>query len=267
MKWLQVRLDLEVSMRPGSKSPLALAEKAADGSRLPSLSLAEVAGSLGLGTSLLVGRYRVGVASGRWWWSDEVYAMHGWKPHEVQPSLDALRSRKHPDDRARVVRTVTDALRAGRPFACAHRIVDTSSRTRSVVVIGQGRRCVEDGSLEVAGYMLDVTPVQEEALHRRTQGSVDRAFVSQAVIEQAKGIVVAVRGVADDVAERALRDVATATGISLQAAAEQVMAALQADTGTPGVSGAALTRVLDAVVPVGRPRRHDALLTRRSMAS
>src|SRR5690606_27249604 len=103
----------------------------------------------------------------------------------------------HPDDRARVLRAVSEALRAGRPFACAHRIVARTGRTRSVVVVGQGQRSVPGASPEIVGYVLDATPAQKEALDRRSKALVDRAFVSQAVIEQAKGIIEVVLGVDD----------------------------------------------------------------------
>ena len=105
------------------------------------------------------------VSSGTWWWSDEIYTMHGWQQHEIEPGLEALRSRKHPDDRQRVVRAATEALRRGAPFACSHRIVDRKGRTRSVVVIGQGRRGGEGRPPELVGYVIDVTPVQKEALN------------------------------------------------------------------------------------------------------
>ncbi|MDR7383544.1 PAS and ANTAR domain-containing protein [Promicromonospora iranensis] len=229
----------------------------------PSFSAGDLAHALGLGTNLLVGRYRVDLMTGTWWWSDELYTMHGWKRHEVEPSLEALRSRKHPDDRVRVVRAAAEALRLGRPFACAHRIVDRKGRTRSVVVIGQGWRGGPDRSPELVGYVVDVTPVQREALTRRSTGVVTRAFVSQAVIEQAKGIIIAVRGVDEETAGQLLLDAAGRAGIPLRLAADQVMARLRADTEQKGVTQAALTRALEGVEPVGRPRGHDPLLTRR----
>lgn len=225
------------------------------------LSAGELAAALGVGTSLLVGRYRVDLDSGDWWWSDEIYTMHGWQRHEVEPSLDALRSRKHPDDRARVLRVAGDALRTGRPFACAHRIVDKNGRSHSVVVTGQGYRGGPGESPEVAGYVVDVTPFQREVLNRRSTGVVNQAFISQAVIEQAKGVIMAAHMVDEAGAERVLRDVARAVEVPLRSAADQMMAALRAEEGTP-VTQAALTRALDAVQPVGRPRGHDALLTR-----
>lgn len=231
--------------------------------RPPALSAGDLSHALGLGTNLLVGRYRVDLASGTWWWSDELYAMHGWKRHEVEPCLEALRSRKHPDDRARVVRAATEALRLGRPFACAHRIVDRKGRTRSVVVIGQGWRGSTDRSPELVGYVIDVTPVLKEALERRSSGVVTRAFVSQAVIEQARGVIMAVCGVSEEAAGQLLLEAAGRAGIPLRLAADQVMTRLQADREQCGITQAALTRALDGVEPVGRPRGHDPLLTRR----
>jgi hypothetical protein len=236
--------------------------------RSPSFSAGDLAHALGLGTNLLVGSYRVDITSGTWWWSDELYTMHGWRRHEVQPCLEALRSRKHPDDRARVVRAAAEALRTGRPFACAHRIVDRKGRTRSVVVIGQGRRSGPARSPELVGYVIDVTPVQKEALARKSEAVVTRAFVSQAVIEQAKGVIMAVRGVSEETAGRLLHEAAQRVDIPLRLAADQVMARLRADGERAdrergGITQEGLARALDGVEPVGRPRGHDPLLTRR----
>ncbi|GAB2476681.1 PAS and ANTAR domain-containing protein [Promicromonospora xylanilytica] len=226
-------------------------------------SAADLSRALGLGTNLLVGRYSVELASGTWWWSDEVYTMHGWRRDEVEPGLEALRSRKHPDDRSRVVRAAGEALRLGRPFACAHRIVDRRGRTRSVVVTGQGSQGPRSRSPELVGYVVDVTPVQKEALDRRSEGVVHRAFVSQAMIEQAKGVIVAVRGVDEATAADVLVTAAQEAGVSLRLAADQVMAALRAGDDGTAVTQDLLARALDSVRPVSRPRGHDPLLTRR----
>ncbi|GHH76991.1 transcription antitermination regulator [Promicromonospora soli] len=221
----------------------------------------DFASSLGLGTNLLVGRYSVQLASGSWWWSDEVYAMHGWERDEVEPGLEALRSRKHPDDRGRVVRAAGEALRLGRPFACAHRIVDRNGRTRSVVVTGQG--CPGVQSPELVGYVVDVTPVQKEALDRRADFAVNRAFISQATIEQVKGVIVALRGVDEATASETLVWAARRAGVSLRLAADQIMATLRAGADGEPVTPDALAQALDALHPVDRPRGHDPLLTRR----
>jgi hypothetical protein len=252
-------------MPPVKQPRLTLVDGAGGDAAIPPLSVSagDLTEALGLGTNLLVGRYRVDLGSGRWWWSDEIYTMHGWQRHEVEPGLEALRSRKHPDDRARVVRAAAEALRLGRPFACSHRIVDRKGRTRTLVVIGQGWRGGPDQPPELAGYVIDVTPVQKEALARRSAGVVTRAFVSQAVIEQAKGVIAAAGGVDDDKAGRLLLDAASRASVPLRLAADQVMTRLRAESGETGITRDAVTRALDGVEPVGRPRGHDPLLTRR----
>lgn len=228
--------------------------------RVRPAALAEV---LAVGTHLLVGQYRVELSSGTWWWSDEVYTMHGWTPGDVEPGLDALRSRKHPDDRARVVRAATDALRSGRPFACAHRIVDGHGKARSVVVTGQGRRDERGRVVEIAGYVVDATPSQKEALERESQRAVTRAFVSQAAVEQVKGVLMAVYGVDDGAAARLLADAALEAGVPVHETATQVMRALTSAGGVGPTAEATVAGALAAVRPVARPRAHEAQLARR----
>ncbi|WP_069387353.1 PAS domain-containing protein [Cellulosimicrobium cellulans] len=223
-------------------------------------SLAEV---LALGTHLLVGQYRVELGSGSWWWSDEVYQMHGWAPGDVEPGLDALRSRKHPDDRARVVRAATEALRAGRPFSCSHRIVDGHGKARCVVITGQGRRDARGRVVEIAGYVVDITPAQREALDREANRAVTRAFVTAASVEQAKGVLMAVHGVDDVAASHLLAEAAGAAGVPVQETAAQVMAALAKAGGIGPTAEATVAGALAAVKPVARPHAHEAQLARR----
>ncbi|MGW2093645.1 PAS and ANTAR domain-containing protein [Promicromonospora sukumoe] len=229
----------------------------------PPTTAGQILSALGLGTDLLVGRYSVHLPSGRWWWSDEVYTMHGWDLSDVEPGLEALQARKHPDDRHRIVRTAADALRRGKPFATAHRIVTTTGETRSVLVTGRSALRPGDRTPELAGYVVDVTPGLDEAVRRTTDGAVQRAFVGQAGIEQVKGLIMAVRNLDEAAAGEVLAAEARRAGVTLRIAAGQVAAALRADTGQEGGSPAGLERALAAVHPVDRPRGHDALLTRR----
>ncbi|MFD7024449.1 PAS and ANTAR domain-containing protein [Promicromonospora sukumoe] len=228
----------------------------------PAPTAGQILGALGLGIELLVGRYSVHIPSGTWWWSDEVYAMHGWNVSEVEPGLESLRSRKHPEDRHRIVRTAGDALRRGKPFATGHRIVTATGETRSVLVTGRGGLRPQDRTAELAGYIVDATPALDEGVRRTTESTVQRAFVSQARIEQVKGLIMAVRGLDGAAAEQVLTAEARRAGISLRIAAEQVSSAVRADPGK-SMSEAKLERALAAVHPVDRPRGHDALLTRR----
>ncbi|CAM3870623.1 PAS domain-containing protein [Isoptericola cucumis] len=248
------------------------------------VALAEL---LGAGAQLLVGRYRVDVGSGAWWWSDEVYLIFGREPGAVAPGPEVLRAHMHPDDRERLSRTATVALGGGRPFAGAHRIVDDHGRTRTVVVTGQGRGGDDGRTAQLVGYVIDASPVAREALDREAQRAVSRAFVAAAAAERAKGAIMAVCGVDESVASEVLADAGAQVGISGQTAGVQMMQALargapepeehdgeQGDGATiarsvvesalPATDAAArLSRALATVHPVERPHGHDAQLARR----
>lgn len=222
--------------------------------------LAGAAEVLAAGVQLVVGRYRVELDSGRTWWSDEVYRMHGREPGEIEPSMDALRSRTHPDDRSRVSRTAVVAMRSGRPFSSAHRIVDPHGKARTVVVTGQAH-LTDDGEItHVAGYVLDVSPVTREALDRESQRAVGRAMVSASAVEQAKGAFMVVHGIAEAEAGDKLGEAAARAQIPLQAAAAQIVEAMAGADGDPAMR---LEAALAAVHTVERPRGHEAQLARR----
>jgi len=225
------------------------------------VDLTALAHALAAGTQLLVGQYRVELATGHWWWSDEIYVMHGRTPGEVDPSVEFMRSRKHPDDRNRLSRAATVALRTGQPFACGHRIVDQHGRTHTVVVTGQGRRGQDSTKVtEIAGYVMDVTPVLREALEREAEHAVSRAFVTAAAVEQAKGAIMALRGVDDVTARAILGDAAAEASTPISTAGAQVMESLAKSEASDEV---ALKEALAGIHPVERPRGHEAQLARR----
>ncbi|WP_418275672.1 PAS domain-containing protein [Isoptericola jiangsuensis] len=227
--------------------------------RTQAAGLSAVAEVLATGTQLVVGRYRIDVETGRTWWSDEVYRLHGQEPGELEPSIDVIRARTHPDDRSRVFRTAAVALRGGRPFASAHRIVDPHGKSRTVVVTGQGKYDSDGTTVQVVGYVLDISPVTREALDRESQRAVGRAMVAASAVEQVKGALMIVRGVGEAEAGASLADLAARAGVPVQVAAAQVVAAWR----TEGEPVDRLEGALASVHPVDRPRGHEAQLARR----
>lgn len=229
------------------------------------VGLSAAAEALAAGVQLVVGRYRVEVESGLTWWSDEVYRMHGREPGEVEPSVDLLLSRTHPDDRARLSRTAVVALRGGRPFSSAHRVVDPHGKARTVVVTGQAQHDDDGAVTHVVGYVLDVSPVTREALDRESHRAVGRAMVSAAAVEQVKGALMAVEGLAEDDAADRLGEAAARAGIPVQAAAAQIVAELASNTDLDPRDR--LAAALVAVHAVDRPHGHEAQLARRRQGS
>lgn len=232
-----------------------------DGASLPAAVALEV---LGNGVPLLVGQYGVDLATGRWWWSDEVDTMHGWEPGEVGRSLAALRGRTHPDDRERLVRSAAQALRRRRPFSGAHRVVDAHSRVRMVLVTGEGRPGPDGRVAEIVGHMVDMTPVLRDALDREVTRAVTRAVASAGAVERAKGALMAAGGLDEDGATQRLATAAHAGGLTLPDAAEHLVSAVARVGGahTDEVVGPALAEVAATSPGVHRGDK-AARLTRR----
>ncbi|MCA5893993.1 PAS and ANTAR domain-containing protein [Isoptericola sp. NEAU-Y5] len=222
--------------------------------------------ALAVGTHLLTGSYRAESGSGRWWWSDEVDVMLGHQPGAVEAGAQALESRLHPDERGRLVHDAARALAAGGPVTTARRIVDAHGRTRTLLVTAQARRNRDGGPPETAGYVVDITPVQREAVQRDVRRALDSALVSTAAIERAKGVLMAVHGVDEFAADAMLVEAAGAAGATLRETATQMMSRLAAGEGFGLPAQEGVRGVLAQTRPAKRPHVHEAQLARRRAA-
>jgi hypothetical protein len=218
--------------------------------------------AIGVGTALLTGRYELDVRTGHWWCSDEVYLMHGIAPGATELGIDELRSRKHPDDRRRLIKEAVASLRAGRAFTSAHRIVDARGRTRTVAITGSGQTDRRGRLLQVAGYVIDLSAVQREVLDREAHRATTLAMASGARVEQAKGVLMAVEGMSDRDATALLGRHAGRLKTESRDVAHHVLAFLTAEPDAARRPGA-IEAHLDAMDPATSPRPHSAQLARR----
>lgn len=155
-------------------------------------------GALAGGTNPPVGRFRFVAVGDKWWWSNEIFRMHGFDPGEVVPSTDLMRAHKHPEDRTYAIDSLADALRSGQPFCCRHRIVDRKEKVHTVVSIGQGLRDSSGNIVELRGFFIDVTRSLQRDLATHTQQAVQRSAEARAGIEQAKGALMAIYSIDED---------------------------------------------------------------------
>ncbi|MEO5981597.1 MAG: PAS and ANTAR domain-containing protein [Pedococcus sp.] len=162
--------------------PAAEARIVLDGRGLPAL-----AG----GTTQPTARFRYDVVTDAWWWSPQVYALHGLDAEDVTPSTDLLLAHKHHEDRSQTEDTLRGVLTTGEPFCCRHRIVDAQGSIHTVLSLGEGT-CDQNGAvIAVHGYFVDVTQSLRRDIERETAEAVTRSAETRAVIEQAKGLLVA----------------------------------------------------------------------------
>jgi PAS domain S-box-containing protein len=202
--------------------------------------------ALAVGESPHVGRFRLDLATDRWWWSDEIYAMHGFERGDVVPSAELMAAHKHPDDRTEVDHVVRDAVAAHEPFSSVHRIVDADGAVRTVAVVGRAETDGEGDPVAVTGYFVDLTAAQQSAGQAHATEAIRAAAASRGTIEQAKGVVMAEHGGAPDDAFAVLREAGSRRETRLRVVAEQLVAAVAARTPEQGpLTRDELDRLLD----------------------
>lgn len=173
----------------------------------------------------LVGQFAHDITEGRWWWSETMYTIYGFRPREVVPSSALMRAHVHPEDVARVRRTFARVLGAGGPYSCYARIVDAQRRTRHVVAVGDGVRAGGDAVIELHGYLVDMTEARRRDAADEAAAAVRGAVRHRAVIEQAKGALMFVYGVDEDTAIAILKTVSQHKNVKLNQLAAELMAA------------------------------------------
>ncbi|MGH3596780.1 MAG: PAS and ANTAR domain-containing protein [Mycobacterium sp.] len=183
--------------------------------------------------SMSVGDFRFWFVGRRWEWSDEVARMHGYEPGSVVPTTELLLSHKHPDDRAHVQDLLDHALHSGGSFSSRHRFIDTAGNVHDAIVVAD-RMSDETGAVVgTAGYYIDLTDTLEDSRQEVLDEALPDLFEARAVIDQAKGVLMAVYRVSADQAFGVLRWRSQVTNTKVRALAEQLVADVATLAGTP----------------------------------
>lgn len=188
------------------------------------------------------GRFLYDVASDTWKWDDDVYAIHGYAPGEVEPTTELFLRHKHEQDRARVEQIFTDATRTGEPFTVYYRI-HAGDLMRRVVVVGEGIH-QEGGVVSLAGYYLDLTPEFEAESALAADEAVAASAATREAIEQAKGVLMLGYGLDADAAFAMLKWWSRNRNVKVRDLAERLLeVAREGHVSHPG-----LRQLLDALI-------------------
>jgi len=136
-----------------------------------------------------VGTFEYRYDTDAWTWSDTVAKMHGYEPDEVQPTTELVLSHKHPEDLAHVKALLKQS---SAPFSSRHRIRTATGETRRVVVVGAAVTDPEGRIVATRGFYVDVTKAFDADLQQQVGSELDVIVAHRAVIEQAKGMVMAI---------------------------------------------------------------------------
>ncbi len=150
------------------------------------------------------GRFEYDVRNDRWVWDDDVFAIHGYRPGEVEPTTELFLRHKHDGDRDRVEQTFKQAVASGEPFNLYYRIRAKGSERR-VVVVGEGIRGADGAVDQLVGYYLDLTPEFAAENAAAADAAVAASAAGRDTIEQAKGVLMLAYGLDPDAAFAMLR--------------------------------------------------------------
>ena len=149
-----------------------------------------------------VGTFEYRYDTDTWTWSDTVAQMHGYEPDEVQPTTVLVLSHKHPDDLASCESTAQTVIRT---------VQQSTSHTNHHRTNPQSRRCrhaVTDPSgqtVATRGFYVDITEAFHADLQQEISDELQVIVGHRDIIEQAKGMLMAVYDVSAEAAFNILK--------------------------------------------------------------
>lgn len=205
----------------------------------------DVTSALTAGIAYETGAFTYDVGADRWWWSDEVYRMHGFEPGEVVPTTAMILAHKHPDDRDRYAGALTSTSLLGGTFASVHRILDARGEERVLATIGEAHLAGPGLPVaEITGHFVDVTASVRALAAAEATRQIHAADERRAVIDQAMGVVAARTGMTVEEAFDLLRGASMRSNVKLRTLAQRVVANTRGRNSGP---------VEDLLTPLGGP--------------
>lgn len=196
-----------------------------------------------------VGRFRYDVVARSWWLSEGLHALYGFERDEAVLTSDRMRSHQVDGDDLWTAEDLVPVPGPDGVFSRRHRIRDAHGMVRTLVLVGQAQRDEHQRVVAVLGYVADVSAEVRCAAARETTEAVERSALTRAVIEQAKGVVMAIRRMSADDAFELLRWHSQHANLKLRDLATMIVE--QVPRSAKERHEAALDRLLDDVLRHG----------------
>lgn len=190
--------------------------------------------------------FTVELATERWWWNEECYALFGFAPGEVAPTTGLVRAHTELTDRPKWRQALEFWAREDGTWASVLGMVDAGRRRFEALVVGS---VVDRPGGRVHGYLVDASAPIRAIAATEASRQIQQAAASHAAIEQAKGILAAMTGGSVEDAFQLIRRTSMDRNIPLrvlaagvvEAAARGELAALGLDSPLLGGDGRPVT--------------------------
>jgi PAS domain S-box-containing protein len=193
-----------------------------------------------------VDRFEYRYDDGAWTWSDTVARMHGYQPGEIKPTTELVLSHKHPDDLARVKGLLQQSKA---PFSSRHRICTTTGETRNVVVVGDPVTDADGRTVATRGFYIDITDSVDADLQQSISEELQVILSHREVIEQAKGMLMAIYDLNADAAFAILVWRSQELNVKLFTVADKLVADLSALLNVNSAARTAIDHYLLTLTP------------------
>ena len=119
-----------------------------------------------------IGSWERDMETGAETWSDELFRIFGYAPNAITPTIDTFRNAVHLDDRAKVFKSIDDALEANTPYEVTCKILRPRGEIRYILCRGTATHDSEGHPKRMMGTIQDVT--KQEALERIMNDTIQR---------------------------------------------------------------------------------------------
>ena len=147
-----------------------------------------------------------------------MFALHGMEPGLVVPTAALFLRHVHPDDRGLVEQVMKTCTADGRAAGCEYRLVDLTGHERTVALAVSA-----ESAGTIVGLVVDVTESRGRVVARAVNDQLTRALESRAVIDQAKGILMASLGVDSERAFTSLTVLSQRKNVRLRLIADDIV--------------------------------------------
>lgn len=131
-------------------------------------------------------------------WSDAMYDIHGYTRGDIVPTIDVGMAHVDPRERTQAEHLWETLLTNEGPTASYHSIIDVHGRRHRVLTVVDRTTNNDKEITGIRGYITDITgPIHDDS-QQLAADAVTRSIENRAIIEQAKGILMAVQSITAD---------------------------------------------------------------------
>lgn len=203
--------------------------------------------------STLFGAWTYRISDGTLAWTDSLFELFGFQVKEVVPTLSLMSSHQHPEDQATWDEQLQTIAGTGNTISVLHRVIDAHEHYRTIHTILSAKVDSDGAVLEVDGLMTDLTARLDQDRSRAAAEAVTRSVQSRGVIDQAKGVIMAIMNVEEQAAFDLLRWHSSHMNVKLRDVATAVVAH-RAELTASGTTRSAPERLTAAITGLAATR-------------